>query len=332
MLNLNSAKKSLASIPNNTSLDKIDAKTLLIPVVSKKNIEKKVVVEERPSNRNSTVYSLFFTRNLNNSLSGFSYLGNGYFIGVLPKDVIYDIKIYNDLYKLYLNSYTGVNIIEINIYESVESSKNSLVEFVIIKTSDNEFLRYLNPVHIITPVDFMQCEQLGNSYLCETNGQNFSFNIEKITIDSFIIDSKKELLIGTPLYCKTKLVGIFSRVENNKLIFHRISYYLEWISRFSSTIQTRNISNLIPKNVIYTQEQIYGILSCLNEKIDDLSKHIEDKETFKQPFKELIDQNNLKNEQHVGKLLSTIVELQNKVKEQDRKLNFLTDSLKKMGF
>ena len=207
-----------------------------------------------------------------------------------------------------------------------------MVEFVIIKTSDNEFLRYLNPVHIITPVDFMQCEQLGNSYFCETNGKNISFNIEKITIDSFIIDSKKELLIGTPLYCKTKLVGIFSRVENNKLIFHRISYYLEWISRFSSTIQTRNISNLIPKNVIYTQEQLYGILACLNEKIDDLSKHIEDKETFKQPFKELIDQNNLKNEQHVGKLLSTIVELQNKVKEQDRKLNFLTDSLKKMGF
>jgi hypothetical protein len=330
MLNLNSAKKSIASIPN-TSSDIVDAKTLLMPVVSKIKIEKTIVLEERPSNSNSSVYSLFFTRTLNKSLSGFSYIGDGYFIGVLTKDLIYDIKIYNELYKLYLNSYTGVNIIEINISESVESSKNNLVELVIIKTCDNEFLRYINPVNIITPVDFIQCEQLGNSYSCEYNGK-ISFNIEKITIDSFIIDSKKELLIGTPLYCKTKLVGIFSRVENKKLIFHRISYYLEWISRFSSTIQTRNISNLIPKNVIYTNEQLYGILSCLNEKIDGLSQQIEDKETFKQPFKELIDLNNLKNEENVGKLLSTIVELQNKVKDQDRKINHLTESLKKMGF
>jgi hypothetical protein len=332
MLNLNSAKKSLVSIPNNTSLDIVDAKTLLMPVGSNKKKEKNIVIEERPSNHNSSFYSLYFTRTLNKSLSGFSYIGNGYFIGVLTNDVIYDIKIYNELYKLFLNSYTGVNIIEINISESVESSKHNLVELVIIKTSDNEFLRYINPVNIITPVDFIQCEQLGNSYSCEYNGQNISFNVEKITIDSFIIDSKKELLIGTPLYCKTKLVGIFSRVENNKLIFHRISHYLEWISRFSDIIQTRHLSNLIPKNVIYTQEQLYGILSCLNEKIDNLSKQIEDKETFKQPFKELIDQNNLKNEQNVGKLLSTIIELQNKVKEQDRKINYLTDSLKKMGF
>jgi hypothetical protein len=332
MLNLNSVKKSIVSIPNNTSLDIVDAKTLLMPVVLKNKIEKNVVIEERPSNRNSSVYSLFFTRTLNKSLSGFSYIGNGYFIGVLTKDVIYDIKIYNELYKLYLNSYTGVNIIEINISESSEGSKNNLVELVIIKTCDNEFLRYINPVNIITPVDFIQCEQLSNSYSCEYNGQHISFNIEKITIDSFIIDSKKELLIGTPLYCNKKLVGIFSRIANNKLIFHRISHYLEWISQFSNTIQTRNISNLIPKNVIYTQEQLYGILSCLNEKIDDLSKQIEDKETFKQPFKELIDQNNLKNDQNVGNLLSTIVELQNKVKEQDRKINHLIDSLKKMGF
>ena len=265
-------------------------------------------------------------------MSGFNYIGCGYFIGVLTKEIIYEIKIYNELYKLYLNSYTGVNITEINISESETSSTNNLVELVIIKTSDNEFLQHLVATSVIAPVDFIQCEQVGNIYSCEHNGQNITLNIEKITIDTIIINKNIDLIIGTPLFCKTKLVGIFSRIENNKLIFYRVSQYLDWISRFSNTIQNRNISNLIPKNVLYTSEQLYGILSSLNHKIDDLSQQLEDKETFKQPFKELIDQNNLRNDKHIGSLLSTIVQLQNTVKEQDRKINHLTDSLKKMGF
>jgi hypothetical protein len=317
-------------ISNNTGKQNAHDSIIGAPdLLLKKPMPKSIIVEETPSMKCSSLSQLLFIRNLQNPLSFFIYLDNTSFIGVLTHEQIYNIKIYNDLYKIYINNIFSVNIVEIEI---INTSIDKSINLVIVKTTKCDLLNSKPRVELLAPVDFMNCEDPTNNYICENkNGDSISLTVEKITSDTIIIISHEHLLPGYPLYSNNKLVGIFCKKKDDKLYFYRISYYLSLILPFCSYLN-RQLNNTIPKNIIYNQEQLYSIISGLNNKVNALEKRLESREIVKYPFQELIEKNNLRNEQNVGQLLNTIGELQNRLNTQDVKFNYMFENFKKMGF
>ena len=303
----------------------IDVRNILL----KKPVGKSILSEKTPSMKCSSLSQLLFIRNLEIPLSFFTYLDNTSFIGVLTNDQVYNIKIYNELYKIYINNIFSVNIVEINI---ANTTIDKSINLVIVKTTQCDLLKNKPRVELITPVDFMNCEDPANKYICENqNGERIQLTVEKITSDMIIIISKEHLLPGYPLFSNNKLVGILCKKTDDTLYFYRISYHLNWIYPFCNHIN-RQINNAIPKNIIYSQEQLYSIISGLNNKVNALENRLESKEIVKYPFQELIEQNNLRNEQNVGQLLNTIGDLQNRLNAQEVKFNYMFENFKKMGF
>ena len=291
--------------------------------------DKTLQIEEAAVVHNTSLYPLFFVRNLKNRLCSFSYLGNKYFIGVLTNKQIYEIKTFNDLYKIYINKVINVSICEIYV---AETNQDKSLQLVIIKTSDHEILNYKEPIELISPVDYLNFEQPGNIFLLKDDDDiGIELQVNKITNDSIFIDRPIDVSNGNPLFINNKLVGIFSKKANDYLIFYRISYYLEWITKHCCSF-IKSINTSIPKNTIYTQEQLLSIIASLNQKVDNLEKRLEGKELIRFPFQELIEKNNLKNEETVGQLINTIGVLQKKLNDQDIKFNYMFETLNKMGF
>ena len=295
----------------------------------KKPVPNAILSEKTPLIKYSSLSQLLFIRNLQNPLSFFIYLDNTSFIGVLTNDQVYNIKIYNELYKIYINNIFSVNIVKIDI---INTNIDKSINLVIVKTTHCDLLNSKPKVELVTPVDFMNCEDPANNYICENQkGERISLTVEKITSDTIIITSNDYLLPGYPLFSHNKLVGIFCKKKDNTLYFYRISYYLSLIYPFCNHLD-KHIHNTIPKNIIYSQEQLYSIISGLNNKVNALEKRLEAKEIVKYPFQELIEKNNLRNEQNVGQLLNTIGELKNRLNAQEIKFNYIFENFKKMGF
>ena len=323
---LNIIEKKHTNIPK---LDEniIDGSKLLLDNINKK---KNIVNEEIPNFKDSSISHLYNIRNLKNPLGFFYYLNETNFIGVLSNEEIYNIKTYNDLYKIYLNNLFNVTIIEINI-----ADKNIInnIHLVIVKTSYCELLKNKKPLDMIKSSDFLNCEQINNIFLTQDKDANkINLNVEQITINSVIVNSKQKLLPGSPLYTKNILIGIFYVENNDKLMFFRISYFLDWIYKFTGNYeQVKNSS--IPKNVIFTQDHYYSIIIDLNKKVENLENILKEREirSIKMPFQEIMEQNTIANENET-KLLKIIDDLTKRVNEQDAKLNYLFENFKKMGF
>ena len=260
------------------------------------------VIDETPIFRDSSISHLYNVRNLKTPLSFFYYLTDTYFIGVLSDEDIYNIKTYNDLYKIYLNKLFSVNIIEINVSEKKIISN---IHLVIVKTSFCELLPNKKKLDLIKPTEFINCEQINNTFITQDKDNNFfNLSVENITINSLIVDSSYKLVQGSPLFTNNVLVGICGVEQNNKIIFFRISYFLDWINKFNKDyIKVKNSS--LPKNVVFTQDQFYSIIIELNKKVEILENDLkeQEKKSSKIPFQDIITKNFQSNE---NQLLKTI--------------------------
>jgi hypothetical protein len=261
-------------------------------------------------------------------LSFFYYLDETYFIGVLSDEEIYNIKTYNDLYKIYLNNLFSVNIIEINI---ANTNIINNIHLVIIKTSNCELLQNKKKIELVQTKDFLNCEQINNTFISHDKDNNtINLNVEKITTNSIIVTNTYNLLMGSPLFTNNILLGIFCVENDNKLVFFRFSYFLDWIYKFSKNyLQVVNSS--LPKNVVFTQQQFYSIIIELNSKVETLENELKeiDKKSIKMPFQEIIEKPNNSNE---TELLKTIEELKKRLTEQEKNMKYLFENFKKMGF
>jgi hypothetical protein len=251
---------------NNKELDEniIDGSQLLLNNVNY-NQKKEIVIEESPMFNDSTISHLYYIRKLKNPISYFYYLYETYFIGVLSDDDIYNIKTYNDLYKIYLNKLFNVSIIEINI---ADTNIVNNIHLVIVKTSYCELLPNKKGLTLIKPTDCISCEQTNNTFITiDKNGNKLKLNVEKITLHTIIVNSNEKLLYGSPLYTNNILVGLFFLENNNKLEFYRISYFLNWIYKFLKDYQ-QILNNTLPKNVVFSDQQLYSIITELNKKVE----------------------------------------------------------------
>jgi len=323
---LNIIEKKHTNIPK---LDEniIDGSKLLLDIPNK---NKKKIEDEIPVFKDSSISHLYNIRNLKKPLGFFYYLNETNFIGVLSNEEIYNIKTYNDLYKIYLNSLFNVNIIEINI-----ADKNIInnIHLVIVKTSYCELFKNKKQLDLIKSSDFLNCEQINNIFITQDKDANtINLNVEQITMNSVIVNSKHKMLPGSPIYTNNILIGIFYFENNDKLMFFRISHFLDWIYKFTGDYQQVKTS-AIPKNVIFTQDHYYSIILDLNNKVENLENELKNREirSIKMPFQGIIEKNTIANENE-AKLLRIIDELTKRINDQDTKLNYIFENFKKMGF
>jgi hypothetical protein len=294
------------------------------------NKKKEIIIEESPTFNDSEISHLYNIRNLKNPISYFYYLYETYFIGVLCEDDIYNIKTYNDLYKIFLNKLFSVNIIEINI---AETNIVNNIHLVIVKTSHCELLPNKKTITLIKPTDCISCEQTSNTFITQDiNANKFNVNVEQITLHSIIVKTNHKLIYGSPLYTNNILVGLFFLENNNKLQFYRISYFLNWIYKFLKDYK-QVLNNTLSKNVVFSNQQLYSIINELNKKVEGLENQILENENkrIKMPFQDIIEKNNSSTKSDI-ELLEIIDNLKNHIKEQDKKINYLYENFKKMGF
>jgi len=273
--------------------------------------------------------SLFYKKEPTVSLGYFSYLGNDYFIGFLNPSTILQIKLYNELYKLWIHPTLELNIIEVNLADNIGS------DLVIIKTLHDEYFDNLKVINLITPDHFLSCEQLTNKYVCmDENGKENWLKVEKITVQFFIVDHLLQLVRGALLLSNNSVVGIFSHMEGQKCFFYRLSHVYEWISKFVPNFSNKSVYSINPQVPFYTKEQLLIIISHLNHKIDTFTTKLEDidKNSLKTSFKLLSDSNEIKKEEHMQNMVETINFLTNKVNTQEQQIKQITTVLKKLGF
>jgi hypothetical protein len=271
--------------------------------------------------------SLFYKKEPTVSLGTFSYLGNDYFIGFLNQSTILQIKLYNELYKIWIHPKLELHIIEVN--KAVDS------DLVVIKTLHDEYLDNLKIIDLITPDHFLSCEQLSNKYAClDENGNENWLRVEKITVQFFIVDNLLNMVRGALLLSKNRVVGMFSHVEGQKHFFIRLSHVYEWISKFVPNFRDKSVYSINPQVPFYTKEQLLIIISHLNHKIDSFTTKLDelDKNSLKTSFKLLADSNEIKKEEQLQNMIETINHLNNKVNAQEQQIKHIMTVLKKLGF
>ena len=288
-----------------------------------------IVSDQTPLFKDSAISHLYNIRNLKNPLSFFYYLFDTYFIGVLSDDDIYNIKTYNDLYKIYLNKLFNVSIVEIY---TAETNIVSNIHLVIVKTSFCELLPNKKTLTLIKPTETINCEQINNKFITEDQVSTIlNLKVEKITLNSIIVNSNHRLVMGSPLYTNNILVGLFFLENNNQLMFYRISYFLNWIYKFSKDYQ-QVINHTLPKNVNFSDNQLYSIINELTKKVENLENQIveNEKKKIKMPFQDMIEKNMNVSDTDID-LLKTIDDLKKHINDQDKKLNYVLDNFKKLG-
>ena len=284
--------------------------------------------------------SLIYKKECTVSLSSFYYLGNNYFIGFISSNIILQIKLFNDLYKLWIHPELEVNILEINV-----NQKNSSSDLVIIRTLSDEYFDNLQVLNIITPDHFLSCEQLSNKYVCiDDTGKENWIKVDKITTNYLIVQNQHlNVVKGAQLICKNKhageehatIVGVFSHIEGFDYFFYRLSSVYEWICQYSPHFSNKNLYNNCNQQMpFYTKEQLLNIILHLNEKIDAMSAKLEeiDKHTLKTSFKLLADSNEIQKEEQIKNMVGTINHLTNKLTLQEQHTKQILLVLKKLGF
>jgi hypothetical protein len=304
------------------------------------------IIEQPPASKifNTTApifskISLIYKKEPTVSLSSFYYLGNNYFIGFISSNIILQIKLFNELYKLWIHPELEVNILEINV------NKNSSSDVVIIRTLSDEYFDNLQVLNIITPEHFLSCEQLSNKYVCiDDTGKENWIKVDKITTNYLIVQNQHlNVVKGAQLICKNQhvgedhatIVGIFSHIEGFDYFFYRLSSVYEWICQYSPHFSNKNLYNNCNQQMpFYTKEQLLNIILHLNEKIDAMSAKLEeiDKHTLKTSFKLLSDSNEIKKEEQIKNMVGTINHLTNKLTLQEQQTKQILLILKKLGF
>jgi len=247
--------------------------------------------------------SLIYKKEPTVSLSSFYYLGNNYFIGFISSNIILQIKLFNELYKLWIHPGLEVNILEINVNQNASS------DLVIIRTLPDEYFDHLQVLNTITPEHFLSCEQLSNKYSCiDITAKENWIKVDKISTNYLIVQNQHlNVVRGAQLFCKNKhvgeehaaVVGIFSHIEGFNYFFYRLSSVYEWICQYSPFYSNKNLYNNCNQQMpFYTKEQLLNIILHLNEKIDAMNAKLEDidKHTLKTSFKLLSDSNEVKKE------------------------------------
>jgi len=306
----------------------IDGSKLLLHNVKYNTKKKELVIEDPPKFQDSDISHLYNVRNLKTPISLFYYLYETYFIGVLSDDDIYNIKTYNDLYKIFLNKLFSVNIIEINIADINVVNK---INLVIVKTSYCELLANKKELKLIKPTECLDCEKINNTFITrDINANDLNVNVEQINLNSIICKTNQKLIQGSPLYTNNILVGLFFFKNDYQCLFFRISYFLKWIYKFLKDYE-QVVNSTLPKNVVFSPEQLYSIINELKNKVETLENNISENENKRiiMPFQDIINKNNSSNE---IELLKIIDDLKKKITEQDKKINYIFENLKQMGF
>ena len=214
-------------------------------------------------------YKLLSKSNDKYCISNVIYIGNNYFITILKKqdyEFIYNLKsnyyIKKDLEQLSLISINPfVNIIE----------NNFIISLIQISNENNlSFFKF----EVINPSMYLLYEQNDIELSYEVNDSLILNNkIISISENYLEIEEKNKLKIGSPLFYDNILIGIHYRDNKNVGFFYRLSKLYIWLNSYSIFTNYE-----IPKKlyVLYSKEELFNIIICLNDKINSLEKKVDE--------------------------------------------------------
>lgn len=215
----------------------------------------------------SISYGLYSKIDTSNMISKLMYVGNGYFITILLKDIFNSISRFASNYYV-VNLNQRQTIVSIIGY-SMNIDNMFTVSLIQLDSNSDTCFEF----NIITPNMYLDIEQrntkvsyeIGNSVITSSI---WNINETYITVN----DNKNNFSIGAPLFINNTLIGIYYRKNANVCNFYRLSSISNWLDKYRLINKNKVING--PIYIPYTNEQLYQIILSLNNRILELENKI----------------------------------------------------------